>query len=105
MTTSWQARFLAIQRIPWGRRRERAWFDLYHEYLASPEWAVLRAQVVERDAGECRRHAGVRGDVVHHLTYRRIGAELLSDLMLLCTACHDWAHETKNRLKGRRRTG
>ncbi len=28
----------------------------------------------------------------HHLTYERIGQELASDLVALCTACHDRAH-------------
>lgn len=100
----WARRFLAINRRRWGPGRERAWFALYAEYLASAEWAALRRDVIARDGEWCRRCFTRRGDVVHHLTYRRVGDELLTDLMYLCTECHDWAHATKERLKGRRRT-
>lgn len=27
---------------------------------------------------------------VHHLTYERIGDELMSDLLAVCNPCHDW---------------
>jgi 5-methylcytosine-specific restriction endonuclease McrA len=33
-----------------------------------------------------------QADVVHHLTYERLGNELLIDLVSLCNGCHDQAH-------------
>lgn len=93
---TWRDRFRGVLALPWGAARRRAFFELYTEYLASPEWARVRQAVVERDRGECRRCFGA-GEVVHHLTYKRIGAEWLEDLMLLCTGCHTGAHRARRR--------
>lgn len=99
MATTWPARFRAIEQLRWGPRRQRLWFDLYAQYLESPEWRTLRARVIERDE-RCRR-CFLPGEVVHHLTYERIGAERLGDLFFLCTSCHEEAHRTKARLRRR----
>ena len=39
----------------------------------------------------------VKGErlTVHHLTYERLGCELLSDLTPLCRGCHNEAHRYK----------
>ncbi len=60
----------------------------YHKYLASREWALLKKQVRERSGGKCERCMTGRHEATHHLTYERIGHELLSDLLGLCQACH-----------------
>jgi 5-methylcytosine-specific restriction endonuclease McrA len=62
----------------------------YHEYLASREWALLRERVRERSGGVCERCARNPMDAVHHLTYARVGRELLTDLQAICDPCHEF---------------
>lgn len=65
----------------------------YEEHLASPEWAATRRLVFEREKNLCQGCRQARGEHVHHLTYERLGRELLTDLVLFCRACHERAHE------------
>lgn len=79
------------------RRRERAvllgqlGFSTYGEYLRSPHWVHLRRAYRNSDmpqdcvCGETDVH-------LHHLTYERIGAEMLIDLTPLCARCHSLVH-------------
>lgn len=72
-------------------------FD-YKRYLASREWGELRLAVRQRAA----RVATVAGlpacehcrarpiEQTHHLTYERLGHELLADLLGVCDPCHDY---------------
>lgn len=65
----------------------------YKDYLKTPEWARLRRLVMARSdgvCGRCRRKADVWN--VHHLTYERLGCELMTDLVLLCRRCHQAVH-------------
>lgn len=69
--------------------RFQAW---YSAYLLSPEWRARRDAAMNRDqhlCQGCRRKAATQ---VHHLTYARVGRELLIDLTSLCDECHDAAH-------------
>lgn len=75
------------------QRKSEAWWSLYNEYLLSPEWAERRRKVIEREGGICQGCMDVDGTQVHHLTYDRVGRELLTDLVLLCDACHKNAHD------------
>lgn len=71
----------------WSAWRE--WYDAV--YLRTPHWRGLRAAVLERDP-MCRG-CGVRAsENVHHLTYARLGCELLTDLVGYCRPCHERAH-------------
>ena len=62
----------------------------YHRYMASREWALKRQEIRARSGGRCERCK--RGEVtsVHHVTYERLGRELLSDLLAVCKPCHEW---------------
>jgi hypothetical protein len=62
----------------------------YQKYLASREWAVLKRQVRERSRGKCERCHRRPHEQTHHLTYERLGAELLEDLQGLCETCHEY---------------
>ena len=74
-----------------GERQAR-----YYEYLLSPEWKALRRRVIIRAKGICE-HCGVASiEEIHHLTYRRFKRELLSDLLGLCSECHEKIHNIKN---------
>jgi hypothetical protein len=62
----------------------------YWEYLGSIEWQKKRDEALER-AGYCCEHAGCENDddlQVHHLSYERLGYELLSDVIVLCEYHH-----------------
>jgi 5-methylcytosine-specific restriction endonuclease McrA len=68
----------------------------YKEYIQSPEWQETRTRFF---------NSGIRSEYcmacglprepgfhVHHRTYRRLGAEYLRDLILLCPRCHSDLH-------------
>lgn len=64
-------------------------FD-YQRYLASREWASKKEAIRARCEGFCER-CGVRPyESTHHLTYERIGNELLEDLLAVCNWCHEF---------------
>lgn len=69
----------------------------YRKYLKSPEWAAKRIQIIVRDNRQCQ-HCRVGGKYlqVHHKTYDRFGAELLTDLITLCPTCHQAEHRKTN---------
>jgi hypothetical protein len=86
------------------RRDGDAWWDIYNLYLRSPEWKAKREEVKARARNRCEicgRTPGYgwkpRGYQVHHETYVRAGAELLSDLLYLCGRCHDREDERRRR--------
>ena len=64
-------------------------FD-YKRYLASREWATLREAVRKRAGNACERCDILPMQVVHHLTYERIGHERLEDLQAICKPCHEY---------------
>lgn len=68
--------------------------ELYELYLWSAPWRAVRAAALKRAGGACElcgQSFLVLLDV-HHRTYRRLGAELLEDVMVLCRDCHDRIH-------------
>lgn len=69
-------------------------FASYAEYLKSPHWADVRrrywASKLPKLCHGCGAH-GVPLDL-HHRTYKRIGAEYLMDLVLVCRDCHQEVH-------------
>lgn len=62
----------------------------YHEYLASREWALLKNAVKERSGGICERCGIAPHQQTHHLTYERLGKEILDDLQGVCRGCHEF---------------
>lgn len=89
-----RAAWLAVS-VPWqngyAADKRATWWSRYNEYLSSQEWALLRAMVIERDAGDCQL-CGAPGVHVHHFTYVRVTREALEDLVLLCVPCHEAMH-------------
>jgi hypothetical protein len=75
------------------------WWELYNEYLASPEWASKRLRVRARDYGRCQLCNSDRFLDIHHLTYNRVGDEALFDLVTLCRNCHDEEEALKKESK------
>lgn len=77
------------------QKRLTPWSD-YSEYLHSARWRAMRARKMARCGGICERcHRSWRdyGFLdVHHLDYRRFGAEREADLIVLCRECHNAEH-------------
>lgn len=68
------------------------WFAEHRAYLATPDWAVRRSQVLNRDVHRCQAClSGCSGEAtqVHHLTYKHWRNEPLFDLVSVCVHCHD----------------
>jgi 5-methylcytosine-specific restriction endonuclease McrA len=88
---------LSASRDDWGRLFKFArqnpdeWRRLYRRYLDSPEWATRRIERLELAGGLCE-DCDAQATHVHHLTYRRVGAERLHDLRALCANCHAIRH-------------
>lgn len=90
-----RARYLGQCRAAADREqaeRDRRWFRLYDEYLRTPRWKKVREKVLERAGGLCEGCREQPAAQVHHITYRRVGFELLTDLAALCGGCHRKAH-------------
>ena len=67
----------------------------YAAYLKTPHWRELRQRKVAAEK-ECYICGATSGLEVHHMSYKRVGAERLSDLCLLCGACHEAVHKLAN---------
>lgn len=79
------------------RRLHELGFDSYQHYLRSKHWQETRRLVRDRVIEQhgilrCERCPSTRDLETHHLTYKRLGAELLSDLVVVCNKCHEEIH-------------
>ena len=64
----------------------------YPSYLVSEEWAERRAIMLNRADYHCQLCNSRESLQVHHKTYKRIGRERISDLLVLCSDCHAVQH-------------
>lgn len=62
----------------------------YNHYLAGDHWRSFRAKIL-RKWPKCLV-CGKPSEVVHHVTYERLGAEWEMDVRALCHQCHDRLH-------------
>lgn len=65
----------------------------YQAYLQTEHWKIFRLSILAKRGAlceECRDYS--RGVEVHHLTYARRGAELETDVKILCRQCHQRQH-------------
>lgn len=75
----------------------------YAEYLTTPEWEKTRAAALERAQHACAIDVShTDGLEVQHRSKERIGAELPSDLVVLCAGCLELYQDDATRP---RRTG
>lgn len=79
------------------------WWWAYNQYLQSNEWRTLRLKVLKRDGGKCV--LGLNGCTrravqVHHLSYKRVTREDMSDLVSVCLNCHE-RHHSESFFEGR----
>lgn len=68
----------------------------YNTYIKSERWKHKRQLKLNRMpyCEKCGYYIDLEGKNmhVHHLTYKRLGAELFSDLQTLCSNCHKKQH-------------
>jgi restriction endonuclease Mrr len=65
----------------------------YRLYLRTPEWRRTRAAALVRADNACSLDVTHTDSLeVHHRTYERLGAELVTDLVVLCHSCHELHH-------------
>ena len=69
-------------------RRHSAWWRWYDEYLRSQSWQHKRRLVLLRAGGICEGCGQEPASEAHHLTYARVGKEMLFDLVAVCSRCH-----------------
>lgn len=70
----------------------------YHDFLRSPEWRQTRAAALLRADNRCSLDITHTEDLdVHHRTYERLGAELSTDVVVLCRSCHELHHQQYGR--------
>jgi 5-methylcytosine-specific restriction endonuclease McrA len=79
----------------------------YESYIQSKDWRKVRERYFNSNMPQvCFACSKTKqpGFHLHHKTYKRLGAEYLTDLMLLCPDCHTKIHKihrnkkTKNAL-------
>jgi hypothetical protein len=80
--------------------QDQEWWDRYREHIDSEKWQALRHKALRRDNWLCQGCLEAAAEHVHHMTYERLGNELLCDLVSLCTDCHQICHPHRD-LKGR----
>jgi hypothetical protein len=75
----------------------------YRQYLRTPEWRRTKAAALLRAGNACSLDVThTEGLEVHHRTYERLGAELSSDLAVLCRSCHQLLHKEYGRPRRKR---
>jgi 5-methylcytosine-specific restriction endonuclease McrA len=75
-------------------KRKPKRFDAYQAYVRSKAWAAKRNQAIEAAGHKCQTCGSREALQVHHLTYKRLKNEPVSDLRVLCADCHKNAHES-----------
>jgi 5-methylcytosine-specific restriction endonuclease McrA len=69
----------------------------YKNYLESTKWRAKRLRVLRRDNFVCQKCKKQQATQVHHLTYKRIYNEPLTDLLSVCKDCHEKIHGVKSK--------
>jgi hypothetical protein len=65
----------------------------YGQYLRSQHWADKKAEYRASSMPQRCMACDAPNYQLHHISYCRLGKELLSDLMPLCDDCHHKVHE------------
>ena len=87
-----------IDRTEWSKRlspkryRLILWWEK-KAYIRSDKWKQKRKEVLKRDNYFCQSCGSEEHLNVHHMTYKHLGDEDLSDLITVCKDCHQEIHE------------
>lgn len=68
------------------------WWSYYEQYMAGPQWAAVRVNVLRRDKYICQGCFAAQATEVHHTSYANFGAEFAFELLSLCRPCHERFH-------------
>lgn len=74
--------------------------DDYELYMKSPQWRAFRTKYSKSDYPQTCLICGNAKYQLHHLTYKRLGRELLRDVAPLCGECHGALHRSKPKAGG-----
>lgn len=64
----------------------------YNNYIKSDKWHWIREEKFKKAGYKCEICGAVKNLDVHHVTYKRLGREKMSDLAVLCRKCHKTLH-------------
>lgn len=68
------------------------WRSVYEKHIHSARWRNIRKDMFRLRNNKCERCDQSSATLeLHHKTYERLGRELISDLEVLCGACHEIA--------------
>lgn len=65
----------------------------YKQYLLSDHWIRVKDQYSRTYKHICYLCLSPKFLDLHHVTYERLGAELMTDLVYLCRDCHGMIHK------------
>jgi hypothetical protein len=68
--------------------------DMKQAYYKTQHWQTTREKRVASDFFRCVLCGSVEDIVCHHITYKRLFMEYMSDLMTVCDSCHEEIHES-----------
>lgn len=72
------------------RLARQAGYTSYAAFLASDYWRTFGNSVRNLNCFGCGSSVRLQ---VHHITYKRLGSELKTDVVTLCSRCHVEVHE------------
>ena len=78
-----------------SRHKNHEWISRYNAHLRSEKWNEIRRKILLRCNFMCEGCGAQEAARVHHLSYVRLGDEMLFDLVGLCLACHQKVHPDK----------
>lgn len=64
----------------------------YQAYLKTPHWQAIRRKVFKEYGHRCDHCGSSKNLHIHHITYKNLGEEEISDLVPLCEDCHKRLH-------------
>ncbi len=76
------------------RRSQQLGYKDYEDYLRGEHWKALKRRfAANAQSPKACIGCGARKYQLHHRSYARLGAEMLTDLVPLCGLCHRKVHE------------
>lgn len=65
---------------------------IYPKYIKSPEWLARRIEFYSKFGRNCAACGTRNNTQIHHMSYKHLGKELDSELMVLCMSHHQDYH-------------
>lgn len=65
----------------------------YYDHLKSPEWRLLKSEIIKERGAFCQLCMKKDSLELHHMSYKRLGNEDKRDLLLVCRSCHSYIHK------------